>query len=236
MRVADAEWSLAWLERVNRLALASRLLAGTIHELNNALQVISGSAEMLEQLAGEQATRRGRAMAAQAARATTALADLSAFVRDDRTEVGPVRLRQMAERALAVRGHALQKQRIVSSIEGDDLIARASTRRVLQVLLNLVINAEHALRDCDDPRLSMTIGAADKRVELVVEDNGPGLAGLGEAQIFKPRPATDCPLETLGIGLFVSSWLAAEQGGSLTHAPSPDGGSRFALALPIADR
>ena len=58
---APAALNPDWLERVNRLAIIATLVPGTVHDVNNALQVISGSAELLGLSGGsaENVTRRG---------------------------------------------------------------------------------------------------------------------------------------------------------------------------------
>jgi signal transduction histidine kinase len=79
-----------WLERANRLALTSALLSTTVHEVNNALQVISGSAEMLNASPPADVTgRRTDAIGAHARRASALLAELSSFARAKHGADGP---------------------------------------------------------------------------------------------------------------------------------------------------
>src|SRR5262249_1289337 len=84
-RMAEAS-TPEWLEPARRLDLTSTLLATTVHEVNNALQVISGSAEMLTPASTPDIIhRRSDAIGAHARRASALLAELSAFAKDDST-------------------------------------------------------------------------------------------------------------------------------------------------------
>ena len=136
-----------WLERVNRLAIIATLVPGTVHDVNNALQVISGSAELLG-LGGsaspENITRRGTAIADQARRATGLLGELTQLVRDSSEVRQRLNLREIADRSLALRQHALHKAKIDAAVDGPDVAVRANPRHVLQIVLNLMLNAEAA--------------------------------------------------------------------------------------------
>src|SRR5690349_14283475 len=132
-----------WLEQANRLALVARLLAGTIHDVNNLLQVISGNAEMLESGAKpESIPQRARSIRSNAGSASARLADVLAFARDVDERVGSVDLQQTAARALALHQYALAKARIDAAIEPDGFpaSARANARATLQIVLNLIMN------------------------------------------------------------------------------------------------
>src|SRR5215831_18697235 len=96
--------STAWLERANRLALAARLLASTVHDVNNSLQVISGNGELLELAPSADPTivRRGQSIRTHARRASGLLTELMAFVKDANEQVSPTSLRAIATQAVAM--------------------------------------------------------------------------------------------------------------------------------------
>jgi C4-dicarboxylate-specific signal transduction histidine kinase len=229
-----------WLERVNRLAIIAALVPGTVHDVNNALQVISGSAELLGLGGGaspENITRRGMAIAEQARRATGSLGELTQLVRDASAASQRVNLREVADRAVALRGHALRKAKIEAVVEGPDIAARANPRQLLQIVLNLMLNAEAALTGTTAAALRLTVARdAAGAVTIAVEDNGVGVAEERRASLFD-APAIDTARlpQQLGIGLFVSQLLAVRNDGSLRYGPAAGGtGSRFTLALPAA--
>jgi C4-dicarboxylate-specific signal transduction histidine kinase len=212
-----------WLEKANRLALIARQLSATIHDVNNMLQVIGGHAELLVKAPGatDVMLKRGQVIGSQAQRATIALAELAAFAKDvsDRTET--VGLQAIAQQALTMRSHALAKLRVPTIVEGEEVKVQGNARRLLQIALNLIVNAEQALASAPTPQLRVRLAAVGECAELTVEHNGTGAAQQPD-------------LYDLGIDLEVSRWLADQQGGSLEPVALPNGGSGTMLSLPRA--
>jgi C4-dicarboxylate-specific signal transduction histidine kinase len=227
-----------WLERANRLSLIARVVSSTVHDVNNALQVIGGSAELLEMAPGasEAVLRRGQTIATQSKRASGLLNELSAFVRDTRDRDERIGLHALSSHALAMRHYSLAKLRVTAAVEGEEVFVDANPRELLQLLLNLVINAEQALAGTGDGRLRIVVGQDGGQATMAVEDNGTGVAPeaagrLFEAETIEPNAAGD-----LRIGLAVSRWLATRMRGTLAYAPAGDRGARFTLQLPVSGR
>jgi C4-dicarboxylate-specific signal transduction histidine kinase len=233
---APAALNPDWLERVNRLAIIATLVPGTVHDVNNALQVISGSAELLGMAGGgsaENVTRRGLSIGEQAKRATGALGELTHFVRDAVDAPQRLGLRSVAERALVLRQHALRKAKIEAAIDGEDVLALANARHVLQIVLNLLLNAEAALSGRSPATVRITTSRRDGAVAITLTDSGGGIADDRHATLFAEPDTRGSGLpERLGLGLFVSSTLAGKNGGRLSYAPAPGGGASFTLKLP----
>jgi two-component system C4-dicarboxylate transport sensor histidine kinase DctB len=223
---------LEWLERANRHALVTRLVAATVHDVSNALQVVSGAAEMLGlDLGPEAIARRSASIVHQAMAATAGLQQLTAFAREMPRPAERLRLREYCERALAARQYALRKGRIASRVDGDDGTCDAPARMVSQVLLNLLLNAEQALVDRPEPTLTLTVATGDAGVTLRVRDNGPGMTEGERERAFRwPPPAAPEP-GPLGIGLIVSRALVERAGGTLRIEAAPDGGTVAVLRL-----
>lgn len=233
---APAALNPDWLERVNRLAIIATLVPGTVHDVNNALQVISGSAELLGLAGGgsaENVTRRGLAIGEQARRATGVLGELTQFVRDTTDAPQRLGLRTVAERALALRQHALRKAKIEAAVDGEDMLALANARHVLQIVLNLMLNAEAALSERSQAALRFATSRQDGGVAITLTDNGGGIDEAHRATLFAAPAAFGSGLpDRLGLGLFVSSALADRNGGRLQYAPAPGGGASLTLQLP----
>jgi len=224
---------LDWLTLVNRQALVTRLLPATVHDVNNALQVMSGAAEVLAMDPSTDAVaRRTAAIVAQAHQATAALQALTAFARDVAQPSGRVRPKAVAEQALTLRGYALRKARIASAVSGDEAECAAAHGRVLQVLLNLLVNAETALAGRSGATLTARVSAEADRVTVAIDDNGPGVRDDVAASLFTWPPRELAPAGGLGIGLLVSCALADRDGGAVTYVPNPGGGASFRLSLP----
>lgn len=225
-----------WLERANRLALTSALLSTTVHEVNNALQVISGSAEMLGPASPpDLIARRTEAIGAHARRASALLAELSSFARDESTNTFSLDLAQIAHRALAMRQYTIAKLKLESTFEatGEARMVVANQRSILQIVLNLIVNAEQALARKGGGVIRLSIRGEGKTVSLNVDDDGPGIEPAVAAKLFQPIALA--ANTRLGIGLAVSKHLAERFGGTIAYGPGASSGCRFTLTLPAAD-
>jgi len=222
---------IEWLEWANRHALVTRMVAATVHDVSNALQVMSGAAEMLGLDPGPDAVaRRSGSIVQQAMGATAALQRLTGFSREPARAAERIELRALCDRILQLRQYALRKGRIAARVAGDDAVVLAPARALSQVLLNLVVNAEAALADRADAALSLTVRRDAGLVAVVVHDNGPGLsAAAGEASSRWPPPAGETG--ALGIGLLVSRALVERAGGTLVLASAPGGGTTATVTL-----
>jgi C4-dicarboxylate-specific signal transduction histidine kinase len=180
---------------------------------------------------GEVAMRRVRSVGTQARNASALLEQLQKFSQAGTGVSGRVPLLQIAQRAVDLRRYSLKRLRIDTTIEppGEgDLSVAASERVLLQIVLNLMFNAEQALAGRASPRIWLRTRRHDGSVELTVEDNGPGLpdeAPALDAEAHAPK--------RLGIGRQVARGLAEELGGGLTWtAPDEATGCRATLSLP----
>lgn len=227
-----------WLERANRLSLIGRILSGAIHDVNNALQVVSGSAELLRAAPGpsEAGARRVAAIGAHSQRVTALLADLTAFAKENEGPVEAVDLMEVAERALVLRRHNLNRLQLAPVIEGERVRVEACRRRVLQSVLNLLVNAERALTGVGGATLRLTLAGADGCGAITVTDNGRGFPEDQAEAIFEPRLSPEGVVDDLGVGLYVSRWLAGRDRGTLTAASAPSTATSFTLRWPVSRR
>ena len=118
---------------------------------------------------------------------------------------------------------------------GDALPAvKADRHRVLEILVNLVQNAQQAVEDLGpDGRVRLLLEPTPEGIALEVQDNGRGIAAEDLTRIFAPGFTTR--EEGHGFGLHTAANAAREMGASLTVASDgPGTGARFRLTLPIA--
>jgi PAS domain S-box-containing protein len=120
----------------------------------------------------------------------------------------------------------------------------ATADRLQQVFLNLLVNAHHALGSSGglvritvrasglDPAPSEANEKISRHVEILIEDNGPGVADDIRERIFDPFFTTKGPDEGMGLGLSIVHDIVDEHGGELTLEPSALGGAAFCVRLP----
>jgi C4-dicarboxylate-specific signal transduction histidine kinase len=208
---------------LNRLTLVARVLAGTAHDINNALQIVGGSAEMLAGAGelGDPARRAVSRIQAQATRAAATLQELMQFAQD-RGDASPrLALKDVVARALAMRGFAIRRAGLV--VDFDAAAAPAAvvggrTSPMLQVILNLIINAEQALRDTSSGTISVELSDDADAARLRIIDNGRGLDAALEDTLFRPFVTTRPVPDATGLGLTAARIIARRLGGDVSLA------------------
>ena len=107
-----------------------------------------------------------------------------------------------------------------------------SPQRLVQVILNLLLNAKQALVEQGDGRIWAETGSSGEWVEIRIRDNGPGISETDRDQIFDPFFTTRPPGKGTGLGLSIASDIIREHGGSLECDSMPGRGTTFTIRLP----
>lgn len=222
-----------------KLADLGTLAAGFAHEINNPLASIAFSAEGLERrLAGgsvapEQQVEYLRTIASEARRARDITSRLLDLARREQGEQSLVDLRRLVvEHARLFEGELERRQiRLVLDVPDEVPPVRGNPAELTQALMNLVLNARDASPRGGTITVSLRAGTA---VELVVRDQGPGIAEAHLERIFEPFFTTKPPGTGTGLGLALAHAIAESHGGSLRATNQSGGGARFSLTLPLA--
>lgn len=223
---------------LNRLTTVARVLAGTAHEVNNALQIIAGSAEMLGHQADlADATRRAvQRIQAQTTRAAETVNGVMQFARGESAPAADVSVRTILAKALALR--AYQVRRAGLKIDFDDATAPAAqvhgrSAQLLQAIVNLIMNAEQAMTGRAGGMIRIELTESVGRVTLTMTDAGPGLAAEVAGRVFTPFVTNHPVPDTPGLGLAAARLIAQQHGGDVT-LDCTGSGCRATLWLPAA--
>ena len=223
-----------WIEAANCLATVAHQLSSVVHEANNMLQVIAGSAEMIQLNAGlpEPVLRRTTIIAEQAHRVSALLGSVRELARFAPSRAGEVTdLAAVVSAALDLRRHALNRAHVSISLDGtaQPVPVRASWRPVMQVVLNLLLNAEQGIRGHESPSITIRLTTRDGQSTLTLVDNGGG-APPPSAPAFAVQVAPDGSPH-LGLGRAASAWLVEREGGVLEVAAGAERGTVATLSL-----
>ena len=223
------------LVSLNRAVTTARLMAGAVHEVNNALQVIAGSVELLEQhpLLPPAFAKSLDRIKRQSERAAAALADLQVFTKAPLEGRERFNLREVVTHALALRRYAAGRLGLTVEAATDDpnvFLAMGNAGYAQQALLNLLINAEQAMTGNPGTLRVRMLGEPD-RVGVEVSDTGPGISETVTTRLFEPFATTRNPGEGAGLGLWVSRSIVEAVGGSVEIA-STSTGTTAVLWLP----
>ena len=225
------------LVRGERLSAIGEFVAGVAHELNNPLQSVIGTLELMLDQQQDPALRvdleRTRF---EAGRAGRIVRNLLTFVRQTPNERLLVDLNEIVKSTLTVRAYELQMAGIETREDYSPLIplVLASRDDIQQVLLNLIINAQQAMGAGDSARaLSVRtfMIAGDAAVEVL--DTGPGIPAPIAGRIFEPFFTTRSLGSGAGLGLSLSLGIAHAHSGKLELVPTASG-CCFRLTLPGA--
>ena len=122
-----------------------------------------------------------------------------------------------------------------------DIVARPDLPTVLgdanqltQVFLNLIVNAEQAIREIrQQGTLRIRLGVVGDRVLLTFQDDGVGIRREALPRIFDPFFTTKRPGRGTGLGLSICMAIVREHNGDISAQPLPDGGTVFTVSLPV---
>ena len=226
------------LIQAEKLAAMGQMLAGVAHELNNPLTAILGVTELLRERSGtdEAMQRQLELTHRQARRAARIVQNLLEFSRPASPQKKPLDVNVLIERTLQLQEHSLRRNQIAVHFQSQPGLppVLGDGNQLIQVLLNLVTNAEQAIREVRDSGevyIRMTLRAG--RIAVTVQDDGVGIRPEALPRIFDPFYTTKRPGGGTGLGLSICMSIIREHGGTLDAKALPGGGSMFTLDLPI---
>lgn len=228
------------------------LAAGVAHEVNNPLAYVRANFEHLGQLAMSVEDERDRM--------PKDLADLLADVPEivDESVAGLNRIHAVVQGLLGFSRMSTEQRddvdcnevigdaiRLASLGPSTGLSIETQLRvnlptilgvkgQLVQVLLNLLLNAKKSLADSLEPKISVSTRPVQGWVEICVEDNGPGVPESIRTRIFDPFFTTREPNEGTGLGLAIAFDIVRDHNGELIHEAPSGGGARFVVRLPDA--
>jgi PAS domain S-box-containing protein len=228
------------LIQAEKLAAMGQMLAGVAHELNNPLTAILGVTELLrDQPAADETTKRQLELThRQARRAARIVQNLLEFSRPAAPQKKPVDVNSLVERTLQLHDHSLRRNNVQVDFQcqSDLPPVIGDANQLIQVFLNLISNAEHAIREVrENGRIQIRIGRIGGHISLTVQDDGVGILPEALPRLFDPFYTTKRPGGGTGLGLSICMSIVREHGGSIDVETLPAGGTAFTVYLPVAD-
>jgi len=222
-----------------KLAAIGEITAGVAHEMNNPIAVIQGNLEVLRSLMGEKAKEgetEFRLIDEQTERMNQIVGKLLQFARPEEFSgagEGAWTSEAFGDCLTLVR-HMIKKHEIeVVRDENSERLVAIPRTELQQILVNLMVNAIHAMPDGGVLTLRSSDAERDgvEGVEITVGDTGTGMSEAIAARIFDPFYTTKRGTGT-GLGLSITHMLVTEAGGTVTLATDEGKGTVFHLWLP----
>ena len=221
-----------------RLAAMGAMIGGVAHELNNPLTSILGVSELLQDSQTTDAARNrlpycSSKHAVRPKLFTTSPTSLTPPT-PGKTRVN---LGEIVERTLNLHSYSLRKNNITVDFVREPGLpyVQGDPHQLMQIFLNLILNAEQAIRETRDRgTLRIRLGTTGNSVWASFLDDGPGIPAEILPSIFDPFYTTKRPGRGTGLGLSICKSVVKEHNGTVEAANAPGGGAAFTVSLPAA--
>ncbi|MFO7749553.1 MAG: HDOD domain-containing protein [Desulfobacteraceae bacterium] len=234
-------------EKIKALTAVTRKI---VHEINNPLGVVSNYIKMLSMKLPDKHPAQGeiQVVSEEIQRIATLMESLSTFSEPEINEFESVDLNQVLTGILAImKKSLLQPRGIEAAIFPDTSLPRVKTDQnsIKQVVINLLKNAAEALGQ--GGKIDITTRFLDKSekllidekkklpgsVEIVIQDNGPGVDPAIGNRLFDPYVSSKGKGKS-GLGLSIVQQIITKLNGTITCTSRKQGGTCFAIILPVA--
>jgi PAS domain S-box-containing protein len=226
------------LQQAEKYSSLGLMISGVAHELNNPLSVINGYLELiLIHHSLPAATRTAvEKVVAESARATRLVRNFLSFAREQPGQRRMLNLNDYVQRLVELRkfDFSVSNIHLTLALESGLPETMADPDQVQQVLVNLVNNSFQAMIDVPGPHhLRLQTRSQEKLIQILVEDNGPGVPKDLESRVFEPLFTTKKPGLGTGLGLSITHSIMAEHQGRVFYQKSSLDGACFVLEFPV---
>jgi PAS domain S-box-containing protein len=229
------------LARADRLSSLGTLAAGVAHEINNPLTYVLLHLDAIRAAIGRGDNARimehAESAAEGAQRVARIVRDLSVFSRSEQDVRHDTDVRKPIGVAISTASHELKhRARVVQDLAEVPPIL-ASEGRVAQIVLNLLLNAAHAIPEGhpDSNEIRVTTRTVDGEVQIAVRDTGCGIPEEHRKRLFEPFFTTKPVGEGSGLGLAICHGLVAALGGRIEVESEVGRGTTFTIVIPAAE-
>jgi PAS domain S-box-containing protein len=226
----------AQLRKTERMAELGTVASGMAHEIGTPMNVILGRAEYLMERVQDEPIKKGlQTIVSQVERITKVMNQLLSFARRRTPERRAVDLKEIVEASVEIFQERFARNRIQVELDLDMPCPQihADPDQMHQVLINLIMNAVHAMPEGGKLRIGMA--PATEHVVLTLSDTGHGIPPEVKAHIFEPFFTTKEFGKGTGLGLTVVKGILEEHGGSITVASDAEQGTAFTILLPVSE-
>ncbi|OQY16547.1 MAG: hypothetical protein B6I35_15725, partial [Anaerolineaceae bacterium 4572_32.2] len=231
----EMERSQAQLVQAEKMAVVGRLAASIAHEINNPLQAIHNSMHLSLHKGLSEAKRFEYLEMAQSEvrRLIEIVQRMLNFYRPSRGDMLPADINEIVENVLALAHKRLQHSKVSVdiSLASNLPFAPVVPDQIIQVFLNIVINAIEAMPAGGRLRLETLLSEDGKWVVIRFQDTGVGMSAEQVANLFEPFHTTKT--DGTGLGLAISYGIVERHGGVIEASSQSGQGATFVVKLPV---
>ena len=220
------------------LATLREMMAGIANEVNNPLGSILLYSQLL--MAGDaspQTKKDLKVIHDEARRAARVMSYLLTYCRQERLEVRRIDINSILEKFLCTHCHSETAHNITITTDLQDgpLPVKGDSSQLNQLFMNLMRNAEEALKQADGGHITITTRREGEWVKVSITDDGPGIPPGNLQRIFYPFFTTKQAGEGSGTGLSTCHSIVTSHKGLIRAENNKNSGATFTVELPLAD-
>lgn len=156
---------------------------------------------------------------------------LKSFSRLDSDSMEPADINQGIQDTLRVASNQLKYHCTLHEKYGELPPLTCNISQINQVVLNLLVNAAHAIEEQGD--IYIRTLCRDEAIQIIIQDNGCGIPEAALGQLFNPFFTTKAVGKGTGLGLSISHGIIEKHGGEIRVKSVAGKGSRFTVVLPL---
>jgi PAS domain S-box-containing protein len=224
----------------SRLAVVGEMAAGVAHEINNPLTGVLGFSQMLleKENVPDEIKAELRLIVDGSQRVADIVKRLLTFARQTKPVKTLTNINELIDNTLKLREYVLKTVNInvVTRFDPELPWSIADPGQLQQVFLNLIVNAEQAMKTAHGRgTLTITTEKKDNNILMSFRDDGPGITPENRKRLFEPFFTTKAPGEGTGLGLSLSRSIILEHNGSMRVESEFGCGANFIIELPIVE-
>jgi signal transduction histidine kinase/CheY-like chemotaxis protein len=231
------EQSRVYLVLSEKLAATGRLAASLAHEINNPLQAIHNSLQLMLcfQLAPDEQREYLLIASEEVERLIGLVSRMLSFARRPKRKMRPINLSQVVEKVLALTRKYLQHHHVAlrQDLCPDLPAVFGDPDELAQVFMNIVLNGVDAMPEGGTLHVSSRI-AAGGQLAVDISDTGPGIPSKYLDCVFEPFFSSK--EDGSGLGLFISHNIVERHGGEVTVQSKEGEGTTFTVWLPAMEK
>ncbi|MBN2723046.1 MAG: PAS domain S-box protein [Deltaproteobacteria bacterium] len=234
------------LIRAERMAAVGTLAGGVAHEFNNINLAILGYAELglFREGLEQEVKNYFSTIRKSALRARAITSNLLTFSGSRIGKIGPANLNKVVDETIIMLSHEVSSSGIeIITQKGETPDTIMDATQIGQVVLNILINAHHALTDREKKEITVRTGHNRFNVFVSISDTGWGIPNENLLKIFSPFFTTkgehsdgsdaQNKVKGTGLGLSVSHTIVANHKGDIKVESEVGSGTTFTVSLPI---
>ena len=223
-----------------KMAAFGQLGAGIAHEVKNPLAGILGYAQLAKKKIPEdhEVHKNLAIIEKETKRCKEIIENLLKFARHEKAEFQNININEIASDALVLVEHqlTLHKVKIHQSISNDVYTISGNANQLQQVLMNLMINAQHAMEPDGGELFISTKVSNDNIAEVHIRDTGHGIPEDVKKRIFEPFFTTKPAGKGTGLGLSVTYGIIQDHKGDIIVESEQNKGTEFVICIPLVEK